>query len=836
MVLDRTEVDPTVPAGYDGPAIHRNSETPGWDLSNIYGSTFARQLQVRTLHDGKMKIGADGRLLEDPEKPGLPLTGFNDNITPLLTMYHTIWTLEHNAVADAVKSEHPDWNDQQIFQMTRLRITGLNARLHTTEWTRALLPHPTLHAGMWADWYGFLGKPAKLWVMRFSDRNPRLGKILGWLLRYELIFGIPGTKTQHYGTNYAFVEEFFDVYRLHTMIRDWNRMQRLDTTPSGENQVKFLGDMYLKDAVGFNTVASLKEYAPEDFALSYGLESAGALTLNNIPDAMRDLTTQDGRHIDLTAVDIIRTRERLASSTYNAFTRRLGERPPKTFLELTGGDVAAAAKLASVYKTVEDVDFTPGIRAERKPAGFALGNRQFKPFVLSAPARLKNDRFLSEQYNAATYGAAGMEYIEHTNFSNLIERHWPSLRPAVEGMDNAFRPWDKPGSLNDKLSNNQLNSSRAAVKAAYVNILIGGLVAFAAPLLGPVSLLSFGSLLVIPALTALVASRSLLESSGEMTRVLSDSKSGGKSELLAPLFAAEKQGREGALAAKLGAFTVLDVGGMIAWHLFAAHPIGALLIGAAAVYSGVKTLKAARLAAEQQTALRVNLASKLNADLPRTDPSTIPGDNALAKRYWVMLGTDKPVAHFSDTFGALKRTGLAAPKAFMTAALWHVPFARKTWKNVSPEEKARLNPGFFDVYVPGLLNTRSDSRSRIYADGSKANVAAGDVDMDEFNRLFRDFGMHDYLTAYDLARIREADQYRDAQEGRGNWLSRLIGRYAAKRRADQLIELFADRVVWEDGKEGKLVPAISREQLLRFYRGGLQFDVIRDRQLGAAKK
>ncbi|HXT01352.1 MAG TPA: peroxidase family protein [Elusimicrobiota bacterium] len=836
MVLDRTEQDPTLPADYAGPAVHRNSETPGWDMSNIYGSSLARQLQVRTLHDGKMKIGADGRLLDDPEKPGLPLTGFNDNITPLLAMYHTIWTLEHNAVADAVKSEHPDWNDQQIFQLARLRVTALNARLHTTEWTRALLPHPTLHAGMWADWYGFLGKPMKLWVMRFSDRNPRLGKILGWLLRYELIFGVPGTKTQHYGKNYAFVEEFFDVYRLHTMIRDWNKIQHLETTPSGENQVKFLGDIYLKDAQGFTTVPTLKAYEGDDLALSYGLESAGALTINNAPDALRDLTTQDGRHIDLTAVDIIRTRERLAASTYNAFVKRLGERPPKTFLELTGGNVEAAAALASVYKTVDDVDFTPGIRAERKPDAFALGNRQFKPFVLSAPARLKNDRFLSEQYSAATYGAAGMEYIEHTNFANLIERHYPSLRPAIEGMDNSFRPWDQPGSLNDKLANSQLASSRAAVKAAYRNILIGAAVAFIAPLIGPVSLLSFGSLLVIPAVTALFASRDLLESSGAMTKVLSDSKSGGKAQLLAPLFAAEKQGRKGALAAKLGAFTVLDVGGMIAWRLFAAHPVGALLVAAASVYSGVKTLKAAKKTAQDQQNLRVGLQAKLAADLPKTDAKDIAGDTAVDKHFWIMLnGKPGPVLKFGDTYATLRKGGSSVVEAFMTTAMWHVIYARKTWNGASAGEKARYNPGFLDINVPGLIALTDFSSNRVWADGSKPGVRRGDVDMDEFNRLFRDFGMHDYLTAYDLARIREANQHRDAVEGRGTWFKRLIGRYAGKRRADQLLELFADRVVWEDGAEGKLVPAISREQLLRFYQGGAHYDLIRDRQAGAAQ-
>jgi hypothetical protein len=836
MVLDRTEKDPTLPADYKGPTVHRNAETPGWDMSNIYGSSLARQLQVRTLHDGKLKIGADGRLLDDPEKPGLPLTGFNDNIHPLLTMYHTIWTLEHNSVADAVKSEHPDWNDQQIFDMARLRVTALNARLHTTEWTRALLPNKILHEGMWADWYGFLGKPLKLWVMRFSDRHPRLGAVLGFFLRNELIFGVPGTKTQHYGINYAFVEEFFDVYRLHTMIRDWNKIQHLHSAGL-LNELRFVEDLYLADAIGFKTVETLARLAPEDLALSYGLESAGALALNNTPDALRNLTTQDGRHIDLAAVDVIRTRERLHASTYNEFVRRLGERPPKTFLELTGGDAEAAAKLASVYKTVEDVDFTPGIRAERKPAAFALGNRQFKPFVLSAPARLKNDRLLSEQYNSATYGESGMEYIEHTNFSHLLLRHYPSLRPVVEGLDNSFRPWNAPGTLNARVAEKSWKSARDTDVAVAHNAAVGMGIVYFAVLFGLAPWAALAAFVATLFASGLASTPFFDKAAREQKAVLAGSVGESRAGLLPALFASEKAGKRGALAVKVGAFAVMDVGGMIAYHLFAAHPIGALLLGGAALISGLRTLRAARRATEDQTNLRVGLAAKLSEGLPKTDPNAIPGETAVDKHFWIMLGGKPgPVLKFGDTYSTLRRGGSSAVEAFMTTAMWHVIYARKTWTAVPAEEKAKYAPGFLDINVPGLIALSDFSSNRVWADGSKPGLKRGDIDMDEFDRLFRDFGMHDSLTAYDFARIREANQYRDAKEGRGNFFSRAIGRYAGKRRAAQLIELFADRVVWEDGKDGGWVPAISREQLLRFYQGAAHYDLINQRAEAPAAK
>jgi hypothetical protein len=99
--------------------------------------------------------------------------------------------------------------------------------------------------------------------------------------------------------------------------------------------------------------------------------------------------------------------------------------------------------------------------------------------------------------------------------------------------------------------------------------------------------------------------------------------------------------------------------------------------------------------------------------------------------------------------------------------------------------------------------------------------------MEEFDIMFRQYAPgRDYMTAYDMARMREWNQWRDAQEGRGNVLTRTLGRFAAKRRADQLIELYADRVVAEDNK---LVPAVSRDMMLRVYQGSAQADVSRER-------
>ena len=76
------------------------------------------------------------------------------------------------------------------------------AKIHTVEWTPAIIAHPTTTYGMRANWYGILGK--------------RLGK---WSSN-EVLGGIPGSATDHHGVPYSLTEEFVAVYRMHPLLPD----------------------------------------------------------------------------------------------------------------------------------------------------------------------------------------------------------------------------------------------------------------------------------------------------------------------------------------------------------------------------------------------------------------------------------------------------------------------------------------------------------------------------------------------------------------------------------------------------------------------------------------
>ena len=138
MEIRRTKADRTrTPDESDLPPTYTNRETHWWDGSQIYGSRPDIARAVRSHVDGKLEIGDDGLLPLDPKK-GVDLTGVNDNWWVGLSLLHTVFTLEHNAICDAIKDDHDDWTDDRVYDVARLVNAALMAKIHSVEWTPAM--------------------------------------------------------------------------------------------------------------------------------------------------------------------------------------------------------------------------------------------------------------------------------------------------------------------------------------------------------------------------------------------------------------------------------------------------------------------------------------------------------------------------------------------------------------------------------------------------------------------------------------------------------------------------------------------------------------------------
>ena len=75
-------------------------------------------------------------------------------------MLHGLFALEHNAVCDHLKKKHPMWSDDLLFAKARLVMAALLAKIHTLEWTLAVLQTKLLKTAMFTNWRGLLGESA----------------------------------------------------------------------------------------------------------------------------------------------------------------------------------------------------------------------------------------------------------------------------------------------------------------------------------------------------------------------------------------------------------------------------------------------------------------------------------------------------------------------------------------------------------------------------------------------------------------------------------------------------------------------------------------------------
>jgi hypothetical protein len=421
MRILRTRPDPTRSAGTEGiPPTYVNTETHWWDGSQLYGSNEEAQTRVRSGRDGKLRLTPEGMIPDEflaplAEEPGWWLG---------LAMLHTLFAREHNAICDRLRAEYPAWSDDEIFDRARLINAALLAKIHTVEWTPAIISHPTTRIAMRANWWGLLGE-------RFYNLFGRLGQS-------EVVSGIPGSVTDHHTAPYAITEEFVAVYRMHPLTPDdFVFHSAADGRRLEERTFRSIASRHVQDA--------LKGFSLTDLLYSFGTAHPGAVVLHNFPKFLQEYERPDGVLQDLAATDILRSRE-LGVPRYNRFRELFHLARVETFEELAA-DPVLADKLRQVYENdIDLVDLSVGLFAERRPKGFGFSDTAFRVFVLMASRRLKSDRFFTTDYTPGIYTQAGLDWIANNDMSTVLLRHFPGLAPALRGVSNAFAPWSTVGS------------------------------------------------------------------------------------------------------------------------------------------------------------------------------------------------------------------------------------------------------------------------------------------------------------------------------------------------------------------------------------------------------
>jgi Animal haem peroxidase len=432
MTIGKTQVDPTWKARGTEPACTSsiNEVTHWWDGSQIYGSDQATQNRLRSFEMGKMKLNDDGTL---PTERGVEDAGFRRNWWVGLTMLHTLFVREHNAICDMLYDAYPAWDDNRLFNVARLINAGVMAKIHSIEWTPAILPNETLETGLNSNWYGLLtykmrkGKARKT-LSEVNIRNPELG-------------GIVGNPINRHDSPFGLSEEFVEVYRLHSLLPETLQLRLRGQTD--------ITEVPLPATRQHGSVTITEAYAMSDLFYSFGKQHPGELVLNNYPRFMQQLSVAGNPFLDIGTVDILRARER-GVPRYNKFRSLLGLKPIQSFDDLTD-DPGVLRDLRSVYgdnpDKVDDLDLLIGTLAEakdRRPTRFGFGETVFQIFIVSASRRLQADRFYTDCYNEEVYTPEGLRWIDRTDFKAVILRHYPELADTgLANIKNAFEPWDE---------------------------------------------------------------------------------------------------------------------------------------------------------------------------------------------------------------------------------------------------------------------------------------------------------------------------------------------------------------------------------------------------------
>ena len=417
MGIDKTLPDPSAEPGK--PKTFVTKDTHWWDGSQIYGSTPEFAEALRTHENGKLKIDEHGLPPKELETAAhIDFHGVAGNFWIGLALLHSLFMREHNTVCDRLHEAYPQMTDQQLYEKARLVVAALMAKIHTVDWTPAIIAHPTTVLALRTNWYGLLGE--------------HFDKLFGRVTSNEVIRGIPGSPTNHHGVPYSLTEEFVAVYRMHPLIPDDFVFRSLkDDSVLQRRQLPEVGALEVRNR--------LTEMAMVDVFYSFGRSYPGAITLHNYPRFLQDFHRPAGEHIDLATIDIVRTRER-GVPRYNEFRRLFHLNPVSSFEELTDNPVWAE-ELRRIYGDVEKVDHMIGMYAEPKPPGFGFSDTAFRVFILMASRRLESDRFFTKDYRPEVYTQVGFDWVESNTMRNVLLRHFPELEPALQGVANPFAPW-----------------------------------------------------------------------------------------------------------------------------------------------------------------------------------------------------------------------------------------------------------------------------------------------------------------------------------------------------------------------------------------------------------
>lgn len=157
----------------------------------------------------------------------------------------------------------------------RLINTAIIQKIHTVEWTPAILNNSALRAGVYVNFGLSPGKEVYDWLKAHNISISAAETVLKPLV---------GSPSEFSGVPFSLTEEFVSVYRMHPLMPD--DLDILSFTTRRKT-----GKSYSLPEYSFRGARNvLKQNSIGDVLFTFGVEHPGALTLHNYPKHLMNLT------------------------------------------------------------------------------------------------------------------------------------------------------------------------------------------------------------------------------------------------------------------------------------------------------------------------------------------------------------------------------------------------------------------------------------------------------------------------------------------------------------------------------------------------------------------
>lgn len=390
--------------------FRKNTSNHEIDLCQIYGLTEAKTRLLRALQGGRLKSQIiDGEeypaFLFKPRQPGGPMVfkdeflGLHDadfitqvilgdapderkdsvfavglehgNSTIGNTTLNIVFLREHNRIAALLQSEHPDWDDERLFQTTRNILIVLLLKLVIEEYIKHIAP------------FDF-----PIEMVPFIADGERWNR-----------------------SNWIAIE-FNLLYRWHSLVPDF--------IGSGSDQL---------DPGGFrNNNPLVMSLGVEALIRQCSQQRAGKIGLCNTPTFLTDRWHPDFPSVQERSVSLMR-KARLRS--YNDYREAFNLKRLKSFDQLTS-DTELRQRLQDLYGDIDKLEWYVGIFAEDYDEFLMMGELMTTMVAYDAFTQaLTNPLLARHVFNEDTFTKTGLKLIEATDcFQQILARNSASPSTA----------------------------------------------------------------------------------------------------------------------------------------------------------------------------------------------------------------------------------------------------------------------------------------------------------------------------------------------------------------------------------------------------------------------